>query len=343
MPTPASLSIGRRRPGDARRFLPVALVPLVILPVALATVSADPPAHVVHLSRADAARAGALLRLAPHVAAGATMVEVLPDASLAARAAPPPALLAVSADAGQAALADRVGELWGTLTIAHADGSQLQVQLPGLLAAGFSADGGSLAVVDGRGALWHVDAASGSSSLLADGPFLGSPVSLADGSLMLLAVSSVEAPYRSQLVRVSASDGAVTAISDDELVYAGFLLADGSLALVAHQPGSTLVRRLADGETASLADLEPGAVNVAVAPDGQRVAYEIAGRGIFVLGRPGAGPVSIGDGSRPCFASNSSTIAVERGSGSVLLTLDGAIVLETDQPAMLAGSAGCRP
>jgi len=325
----------RHPPADVRHVGSVLALPLILVLLAVGVASADRPTAALRVSAADAARSGSLITLMPHAVGGATLLEVQPATAAS--------LLAVSADGSQAALADQLAQLSGSLTIARADGSQLRLQLPGLLAAGFAVDGTWLAVVDGRGALWEVDAATGDAALVADGPFLGSPIAAADGSLMLLSVSSVEAPVRSRLVRITPSNGAVTPLSADELVYAGFPLADGGLAVVAHEPGRTVVRRVAQGASELLADLGPGAVNVAVARDGREIAYELPGRGIFLLDLPGASPRSLGAGSQPCFAADGASILVRRGTGTAALALDGSVVAATERQAGLAGSAGCLP
>ena len=328
----------RRALGGAHRLGSVAAIPLILAMLAVSMASADlPPA--LHIDAADAARAGTTIRLVAHPLRGSSLIEVeTPSTAPAARS-----LLAISPDGGQVALADQVGELSGQLTVARADGSQLRVQLPGLLAAGFAPDSAWLAVIDGRGALWRVVTASGEAALIADGPFLGSPIVRADGSLMLLSVPSVEAPYRSQLVQVAPTTGAVTAISDDELVYAGFPMADGSVAVVVHEPGRTVVRTARIGGSELLADLGPDAVNVAVAPDGHRIAYEVTGRGIFLIDGLGTRPRSLGTGSRPCFAVDASALLIRRGPGNVALALDGSVLAVTDHAAGLAGAAGCLP
>ncbi len=325
----------RHLPGNALHLPLLTAAPLVLALLAVGVASADLPSAAIRLSAADAARAGSTIQLVRRTVGGTTLVEVQPAAASN--------LLAISADGGQVALADQVGELSGSLTIAHADGSQLRVQLPGLLAAGFAVDGSWLAVVDGRGALWQVDAATGRAAQLADGPFLGSPIAAADGSLMLLSVPSVEAPYRSRLVRVAPSTGVSTPLSGDELVYAAFPLADGSVAVVAHEPGRTVVRRVAPDVSQLLADLGPGAINVAVAPDGREIAYELAGRGVFLLDPSGGSPRSLGAGSEPCFAPDAAALLVRRGEGTATLALDGSVLVTTQRPAGIAGSAGCLP
>ncbi len=325
----------RRRPRtDVRRVGPSVAIPLALVLLTVGVAAADRPTGALRVSAADAARAGSLIGFVPHDIGGARLVEV---------EAPSGTLLAISADGGQAALAEPFGQLSGSLVLARADGSQLRLPLPGLLAAGFAVDGSWLAVVDGRGALWHVDAETGEAGEIEDGPFLGSPILSADGSLLLLAVSSVEAPFRSRLVRITPSTGSVTPLSNDELVYAGLPLSDGGIAVVAHEPGRTVVRRLGAGASQLLADLGPGAINVAMTADARQIAYEVAGRGIFLLDRPGASPRSLGAGSAPCFAADGALLLVRRGSGTAALTLDGSVLALTQRPAGLAGSAGCLP
>lgn len=342
----ASLDAPARRfrpPGGARHVGSLAAVPLILLMLVAGIVSADPPAAAVRLSAADAARAGSTIGLVRHAVAGDTLIEVLPARGIA-DAGPAANLLAVSPDGAAAALADQVGELSGSLTVARADGSQLRVQLPGIIAASFAADGAWLAVIDGRGALWQVDAESGDAIPLAEGPFLGTPIATADGSLLLLSVSSVEAPYRSRLVRFAPSTGAATLLSPDELVYAAFALADGGVAVAAHEPGRTVVARIGVGGDAAsqlLADLGPGAVNVAVSGDAQKIAFEAAGLGIFLIDSPGARPRRLGDGSNPCFAGDGSALLIRRGAGSVALALDGSTLAAVGGAARFAGAAGC--
>lgn len=326
----------RRHPrADVRRFGPLVLIPLLLALLAAGVASADRSTGALRISAADAARSGSLIRMLPRVVGSSSLVEVqAPGAAV---------LLALSADGGQAALVDQLGQLSGSLAIVREDGSQLQLQLPGLLAAGFSVDGSWLAVVDGRGALWRVDTATGEAAPINDGPFLGSPIVAADGSLLLLSVSSVDAPIRSQVVRVAQSTGVVTPLTSDDLDYAGYPLVDGGVAVVSHEPGRTVVRRVAQGASRLLADLGPGAINVAVSPNGREIAYELSARGIVLLDRPGASPRSLGSGSRPCFAADGSSLLVRRGTGTAALALDGAVVAVTDRQAGLAGAVGCLP
>jgi hypothetical protein len=327
------------RPHPAREMQRVALlvgVSAVILLLAAGIASAELPPGVTRLSAADAERAGATIGLVRHTIGASSVVEVRPQAAEMT-------LLAVSPDGSQVALADQVGEIFGALTLARADGSQLRVQLPGLLAAGFAAEGAWLVVIDGRGALWRLATDSGQATPIADGPFAGSPIADADGSLLLLAVPSVDAPYRSQLVRLDQATGASVPLSGQELVYAAFPMGDGSLAIVAHEPGGTVVHQLNGGEERMLANLGPGATNAAAAPDGRRIAFERGDEGIFILDAPGMAPRSLGTGSRPCFAPDGASLLVRRGEQTVVIGLDGRVLAAMDQQGAFVGSTGCLP
>jgi hypothetical protein len=334
----ASLGARARRqsPGDARRVALLLVIGVLFAILRIGLASAERPAQAVRLSAEDAARGGSLVDLSLRAAGGSALLQVQPKDGGAR-------LLAVSPDGGQAALADRVGDLSGTLTLAEPDGSQVRVSLPGLLGAGYAMDGSWLAVLDGRGALWRVESATGDSVQLAEGPFVGTPVAAEDGSLMLLSVPSVEAPYRSRLIRFVPSSGAVTTLASDDLVYAGYPLDDGTVAVVAHQPGGTLVRKVGPGVAEVLADLGPGAVNAAVAGDGQHIAFEKEARGVFMVDRPGGSPRSLGIGSRPCFAPDSSLLLVRRDDDTAALSVDGSVLAVTGRLTGIVGSAGCLP
>lgn len=326
----------RQSAGDIPRIAALAAVPLLLALLTVGIASAELPIGVTRLDAAAAERAGSGISLVPRAIGASTLVEV--------RAGPRAqglSLLAVSADGTQAALADRVGELSASLTLALADESQLRIRLPGLLSAGFVDEGSWLAVIDGRGALWRVDPESGRATALADGPFIGSLIAEADGSLLLLAVPSVQAPYRSQLVRIAPETGVSTPLSSAELVYATYPLSDGSLAIVAHEPGRTVVRQLAAGGEELLADLGPDAVNVAVAPDGRHIAFERDGQGIFVVDAPDSAVRRLGSGTQPCFTTDATAILVRRGASSVVLALDGSVLAAFDGEAAFAASVGC--
>ena len=325
--------IARRHLRGDPRIAAFAAIPIVLAALAVGVASARPAPGVTRLSAADAERSVATIRLLQRAVGGSTLVEVEPPA-------PGPSLLAVSPDGAAVALADRVGELSGSLTVAEADGDQLRVQLPGLLAAAFGTDASWLAVIDGRGALWRVNAGSGRAALLDDGPFAGPPIVAANGSLILLAVPSVEAPYQSHLVEFDPTTGVAAALSEEDLVYAAFPLDDGNLAIVVHDPSGAQVQRLTSDGAQVLAHLDPGAVNVAVAHDG-RIAYEY-GDDIFVLDAAGSTPHSVGIGSGSCFSPDGSSLLLRRGDQRIALAPDGSVLAVIDELAGFAGSAGCR-
>lgn len=327
--------IARRHPPADSRIAALAALPVIFALLAVGVASADLPPGVVRLSPAEAERSGSTIRLLRQAVAGSALVKVQPPATGMS-------LLAVSPDGREVALGDGIGELSGALTLAADDGAQLWISLPGLLAATFAADGSWLAVIDGRGALWRVDAASGRTELMADGPFIGSPLVADDGSLVLLAVPSVEAPYQSRLVRLAPETGSTVALSAEELVYAAFPLDGGDLAVVAHDTGGTVVRRITSAGERLLVDLGPGAVNVAVATSGQ-IAFERDGDEIFVVDAGGGAPRSIGTGTRPCFGPDGSSLLIRRGSQRVALAIDGSVLAVADELAGFAGSVGCLP
>ena len=331
----ASLGAISRRPLGDPRIAVLAAIPLVLALLVTGIASADPPSAVVRLSGAEATRTGAAIRIGRQAVRGATLVEVEPAEAGAS-------LLAVSAAGETVALADRIGELSGELTLVTADGSQLRVPFPGLLGATFATDGAWLAVVDGRGALWRLEVASGRRDRLLDGPFIGSPVVADDGSLLLLAVPSVEAPYRSQLVRAEPETGVAQLVSDEALVYGAFPLDGGDLGIVAHHATGTVVRRLTDAGERPLLDLGTGAVNVAVSRAGL-VAFERAGQGVFIVAGAGFTPRSLGMGSKPCFDPAGSAVLVRREGERVALALDGTVLAIVDELAGFGGSEGCLP
>ena len=327
-------AIARRNPGGGPRIAAFVAGPLLLSVLAVSLASAEPPSGVTRISAADAERAGSAIHLRKQAVGGSTFVQV-------EAAAKGMSLLAISADGGDVALSDQVGEISGSLTLADADGAQLSIPMPGLLSASFAADGTWLAVVDGRGALWRVDATSGRTAPLADGPFIGSPIVEGDGSLLLLAVPSVEAPYESHLVRLAAATGSVTRLSDRELVYAAFPLDNGDLAIVAHEPDGTAVHRLTKTGEQLVVGLGLDAINVTVAGNG-RVAFERSGE-ILAIDAPGSPPRSIGLGQRPCFAPDGSSMLVRRGNRTLALDTAGSVLAMSDEPAGFAASAGCLP
>jgi len=314
--------------GGLRRTM--TLLPLVIALAAGAAgiASAEPPRGVTRLNASEAARSGLAIALERHTELDPRLVEMRADGT-----GPRGRLLAVAPDAGMLAVADRIDPVGATLSLASADGSQLRIAVPGLLAAAFAPDASWLAVIDGSGSLWNVAVESGVLNRLAGGPFLG-PVTVEPGGTVLLAsVASVEAPFVSRLVRFDPADGSVARLSADQLVYGSTLLADGSIAVVAHQPGGTVVRQLTTLGERHLADLGAGAINVAISLDGTRIAWERHADGVYVLEPEKGGARRIAAGARPRFAPDGGSLLVDDGEGTLLLGLDGSRL------ARLSGSA----
>lgn len=317
------------------------LVPLVVALVVIAAgvASAEPPAAVTALTAVDAARAGVAIGLVRHPELDPGLLEVRLEGDSS-----PGRVLAIAPDGAAVAVADRFDPVDATLSLAYQDGSQLRVAMPGLLAAAFAPDGSWLAVIDGAGSLWRVIAASGTATRLADGPFLG-PVTIEPaGTVLLAAVSSVEAPVISRLVRLAPATGSLSRLSEDNLVYASSVLADGSIAVVAHEPGGTLVNRVTAAGSTRLADLGPGAIHVSVSPDGNRVAWERHGLGVYLLEATSGLARRVAAGSHPRFSTDGRALLVRDGEGAVLLGLDGSQLARFSGQAAFAGCGwGCRP
>jgi hypothetical protein len=300
--------------------------------------AAEPARQVTRVTAADAARAGEAIGLIAHPELDPLLVEV----QLAASA--PGRLLALAPDGSTAAVADRIDPNSATLRLARRDGSQLRVAMPGLLAAGFAPDGSWLAVLDGSGSLWRMETQTAAAMRLAAGPFLGPLTVDESGTVLLVAVSSVEAPIESRLVRVDPGTGAATSLSDDRLVYASTVLTDGSIALVAHEPGGTVVRLLTARGATRLKDLGPGAVNVAISADGGWLAWERHGDGVHVLQLPDGPPRRVAGATAPRFSPDGRSLLVRDGDETVMLGLDGTQLARfKGQAAFVSCHPECRP
>ncbi len=329
----------RHLPGAARRLLVLLSLAPFATSLVIGVASAGPPPAVVHLDPAGARGSGVSVSLRRDERRGVALVEIgLPASAPGAR------VLAVAPDGSSAALAMAATSPGGELAIATTDGDQLRVRLPGVTAAGFAPAGDRLAVIDGNGSLWLVDVDSGASRRVGDGPFVGSPTFESDGSLLLLAASSVEAPYRSQPVVVAVGNGSSTPISEDELVYAVFPLTDGARAIVVHEPGGTVVKRLRGTDASILAELGPDATGVTVTGDGSRIAFQRGDAGIFLVDRPGMPPRRISDGSAPTLSPDGELLLVRHGAGTELLAVDGTLVATYDGAAAFIGcTEECQP
>jgi len=311
IPAPPAEGIGSAR----HRSIAVIIVLLTGLAtggVALAT----RPVPVLHLTRGEAAEAGMTVDLVRHVLAGGAVVEIRADGSSH------PKLLAVAPDGSSALLAEPFGIDPSTLVVVREDGSQIRLEMPGLLAAAYGDHGDRLAAIDGTGGLWEVNPGTGESRRLADGPFAGPPIVGDDGSVIALLVSSVEAPFVSRLVSIDARGRVSPFLSDAELVYAAFPLASGDLAISVHASGGTEVRRIGAGRDELMADLGPGATDVSVARDG-RIAFTADHGAVFVIDRPGGEPRALVPGAHPVFGQDGDLLTVTQGDETVVVAIDG--------------------
>ena len=344
---PSRLRRGARDTGrPARTARRVALI-LGLLPlgcgVMLGSAVAERAPAIAKISADDATQAGQAIVIARRddLAPGLTEVRV-PSATTLTRASGADQLLAVAPDGASAAIAAQIGAETTALVIARADGSQLRVELTGLIAAGFAADGSWLAALDGRGALWRVEAATGRAWEIAGGPFIGQPVAETTGSVLALRVPSVEAPYRSELLRI-APDGTATSLSGEGLVYGVQPMADGSLAVIAHRPSGTVVLRMAGGRATVLADLGSDAVNAAVDRSGATVAWERAGE-VLLRRLPEGSPLRIAAGTHPRFSADGRALLVDLPGGTQLIKPDGAVIGTFSTQLGFAGCAAeCAP
>lgn len=308
-------------------------------------VRAGPPPPVTALDEASIRTAGRTIALPIVTVKGAQLLNPTGPGL-----APPARILAAAPD-GSAVAVSRVdrGQV-GPLTIARGDGSQLDVELPGVRGAAFDASGAWMAVVDLAGALWGVDAQNGAASRLADGPFGSAPAVLADGRVLAIRLSSVDAPTWAAAVIVHPSSGEESPVgsstgSQDQLVYQATPLSDGAIALVRHRTGGgvTLAKVRSDGSEAWLADVEEAPV-VAVSPDGQWLAWAASGRvhlSRIDRGRPAR---DLGDGLGARFSVDGSLVLVFSATATRVVDLNGNAVTEAGPAACWLGDGrGCQP
>jgi hypothetical protein len=328
--------------GAPMRLATIALV-LVAISLSLVvsgSVRAEPPPKVNTIEKKHADD--------PEVAVGPDVIEVGGEHLVTVELPPPPAgedalhagparLLDVAVDGARVAVADEVGLHGGaaTLTITQPDGSLILRDLPGLLGAAFSPDGRTLVALDGVGQLYRLDAESGDGDAVLEGPFIPPIAFEAAGTVLAQAVSSVEAPFQSRLVRIDPSNGSVTPLSADEIVFSATPLADGSIAYVAREPGGVpgVKRIAADGVVSLVAQLEMAATNVAISPEGNRFAYTVSGDGVYLVDTPGAPPVRLADGTAPEFSPDGTQVLLHLDEAAVVVGLDGSLVTELSEPS----------
>ena len=325
--------------GARRRLaLVLGLLPMLCGLVLGSAVAERAPA-VIRVPAAEAALNERAIAISRHddLARGLTEVRV-PSATAVTRSTGADRLLSVAPGSGQAAVAGTLGAESTALIVARADGSQVQVELPGLIAAAFAPDATWLAAIDGRGALWRVAAADGAAKPVAPGPFIGEPIVESNGSVLVLQVPSVEAPFRSALVRVAA-DGSADRLTDELLVYGMQPLADGSLAIFSHRPTGTVVMRQAGESATVMADLGADAVSAAVPRSGAAVAWERAGE-IFLQSLPNGRPQRIAEGTNPRFANDGQALLIDVPAGTQLIEPDGSLIAAFSTQLGFAACAG---
>jgi hypothetical protein len=315
--------------------LPACLPATLLFVLLAAPATADPPAETRVLAPDDAQRAGLRAAVTRRQVGGQALLEAQlpPPRSAQASVSNRLRLLATSPGGEQLATADQVGSLSAGLAIQHRDGTVAVREMPGVVAAQFTADGSALLAIDTRGALWRLATATAEGTIIAPGPFDGPIIREPSGTLLLRKVSSVEAPFSAHLVRVNPASGAATRLGGDDLVYSAHPLADGSLAIVAHPFGgaTTVMRMTIDGASTRLAELGSAAIAVDVAADAA-IAFEVAGDGIYLLEPGGATPHRLGSGRAPAFSPDGKELLVQRGGDAAVVDLNGSVLAQIDGP-----------
>ncbi len=260
-----------------------------------------------------------------------------------------PRWLAASPDGSALAFSPVPTGQVGPLTIARADGSQLEIALPGTRGAAFEPAGAWLAAVDLSGAVWRVDAASGAASRLADGPFGPDVTVFADGRILAVRVSSVEAPIWASAEWIDPDSGSAAAVgapaaTQTELAYRATALLDGGVAIVRHRTGGgvDIVRVGDDGEELPLATSSvPG---VTVSPGGDRLAWIEGGTAWLGSTADGPPPFATGSATSVSFAPDGSLLMAVATDGARLVDLAGSERADLVVGACwLGGGRGCRP
>ena len=349
------MSVTTRHPAARRPWLRVVTL-LLALTAVVSTASAPLAGSAVGPRRLDAAALGAskaALQIDARDVLGGRLLELrLPPSSgdsatlAAAEAARRTAgrILDTSVT-GDVAVADAIGQADSHLTVVHTDGTETGVAVRGIAGAGFSPTGAWLAGVDGWGRLWRIDPSSGGAARLADGPFGASLAFTADGALLLIALSSPEAPYASRLVRLDPMSRRATALwNAPGFVFSARQLSDGSVAAVVHPlGGGVTVVQLTERGTRSLVELGPRAIDVSLSASASVISYAVAGDGVYLLDRARGRSSRLGAGELPRLAPDGSSLLVLRGAYSFLLKVDGSQLAKLGPTAAWAACGGCRP
>jgi hypothetical protein len=275
--------------------------------------------------------------------------------SLGIAADPDPRLLYDVADGGSWSAYRDQWDGPGPLHLAKSGGPVVDLNLgpTDLLApqaAAFSPDGGTLAVVDGAGALWTVDVGTAKATLIeVTGPLglvFGRSVRFGDqGHLYVGLVGSVEMPLPGRIGVVSLSDGTVTLLSDDESAFGPRALDDGSVAyLHLNDDGSYVARRIGlDRVVTDIAQVGFAHGWVDISSTGI-VAFS-DGANTYLVSEAGGKPVSISAGAYPRFARDGSALVIYDSTSetSRLIGLDGVLIAAVDSPfvAITTCSGSC--
>ena len=307
------------------------------------SVRAEPPPAVVVLGPSSAPLSGRPVDLPSRVVGHASLVE--PRLGGALRDA---TVLAVSSDGAYVAIAG--GGPSGPLTVAGADGRQVDISLPGARGASIHPSGSWLAAVDGLGVLWRIEASDGAAQQLASGPFAAAVTVLPNERILAIRVSSLDAPIWADAVTLDPSSGQATLVDpgtppETALVYGAQPLGDGSFAIARHRVGGgvALLRIAPDGTTTTIAELDD-ATRVTSSPDGSALAWLSAGRVGMADADQGTQAVDLGAGESARFSPDGSLVLVFAGGGSWVADRSGAWVTDTVATACWLGvGGGCRP
>jgi hypothetical protein len=307
-------------------------------------VRAGPPPPVTRLEAAALRDSGRALTLAGRSVAGVPLVELLPGGRAKA-----PRPLAAAPDGLTVAVSAADSGVIGPLTLARADGSQLDVELPGVRGAAFEPGGSWLAAIDLAGAMWRVDTATGEAARIADGPYAPNLSVLPDGRILVVRLSAVDAPVWAAAETVD-SGGAVvpwtgSLAAEAQLVYGATPLADGSVALVRHRTGGgvALVRLDAQGSELTMAAID-GAAGVEVSADGRSLAWPAGGVTWLAATDAVAEATAIGDGFPARFSPDGTLLLVLGPDAASIVDLAGErIDLARPEACWVGGGRGCRP
>ena len=317
---------------------------LVVVVLSSPQVRAGPPPSVTVRDAVSLQDGGQALTLTVKPVDGVELIESRPMG-----AAPGPRMVAAASDGMVVALTPVDPGQIGPLVLARADGSQVEIGLPGVRGAAFAPAGGWLAVVDLAGGLWRVDHNTGVAVRLADGPF-GPDISvLPDGRILSLLLSSAEAPIWSAAQLVDPDNGRLQPVANvpdqDQLVYVATVLADRAVALIRHRAegGLSAVLVGADGSESPLTDLDRGTA-IDLSPAGDWLAWSDADQIWLQPTRNGPPSRPIGRAPSARFSPDGSFLLLFHPAATEVVATDGSHRADAGLSACwLGGGRGCRP